>query len=110
MMDDSVRAKIDALVRSRKVLLFMKGSRQFPQCGFSNTVVQLLNAAGAEYDTVNILADPALREDMKVYSNWPTFPQLYISGELVGGCDIVRDLHTRGELAPLLQKAGAVRG
>ncbi|MBI5514449.1 MAG: Grx4 family monothiol glutaredoxin [Deltaproteobacteria bacterium] len=108
-MDEALRAKINDLVRSRKVLLFMKGNRQFPQCGFSNTVVQTLNAVGAEYDTVNILADPQLREGMKAYSNWPTFPQLYVNGELVGGCDIVKDLHARGELAALIQKAGAVR-
>jgi monothiol glutaredoxin len=73
-------------------------------------VVQTLNAVGAEYDTVNILADQQLREGMKAYSNWPTFPQLYVNGELVGGCDIVKDLHARGELAALIQKAGAVRG
>lgn len=104
-MDDSTRQRIADLVNGNKVVLFMKGTRHFPQCGFSGAVVQVLNANKATYETVNVLADPAIREGIKEYASWPTIPQLYVGGKFVGGCDIVRELHGRGELAPLLQEA-----
>lgn len=106
-MDESTRQRIADLVNGNKVVLFMKGTRHFPQCGFSGAVVQVLNANKASYETVNVLADPAIREGIKEYANWPTIPQLYIGGEFIGGADIVRELHSRGELAGMLAKASA---
>lgn len=90
---------------SHPVVLYMKGSPDFPQCGFSAKVVQVLAACDVPFMYVNILDDAELRDGLKAYSNWPTYPQLYISGELVGGCDIVLDLHSKGELAGLLAAA-----
>jgi len=103
-MSDQVRAQIDAAVKGHKVVLFMKGTRNFPQCGFSATVVSILNQLVPRYETVNVLTDPGVREGIKEYSQWPTIPQLYIDGEFIGGCDIVKALHASGELA---QKLGA---
>ena len=102
-MTDDTRSKLDELVRSHKVLLFMKGTRQFPACGFSNTVVQILKKEGVSFETVNILADPELRAAMKEYSQWQTYPQLYVGGKFVGGCDIVTEMHQNGELAAVLK-------
>ena len=102
MLDENTRQRIDAAIRSGRVVLFMKGTRQFPQCGFSGRVVQLLDASAVPYETVNILEDPALRAGLKEYSDWPTFPQLYIDGKLIGGCDIVTEMHQSGELQKLL--------
>jgi monothiol glutaredoxin len=99
---DSQRAQFDGLVRSNKIVLFMKGNRRFPQCGFSATVVGVLDRLASDYKTVNILEDPALRDGMKEYSSWPTFPQLYVNGEFVGGCDIVQAMYASGELQKLL--------
>jgi monothiol glutaredoxin len=96
------RAELDRLVRSRRVVLFMKGNRHFPACGFSATVVGILNQFTVEYETVNILEDPAIREGMKEFSSWPTFPQLYVEGQFVGGCDIVKEMHAQGELSKVL--------
>lgn len=93
-----LRQKIDNLVKSDAVVLFMKGSRSFPQCGFSAAVVQILDTMIPNYTTVNVLADAAIRDGVKAYSDWPTIPQLYIRGEFVGGSDIVRQLHASGEL------------
>src|SRR5262245_21886720 len=97
-LDEALRSRIDELVKKNKVLLFMKGNRHFPQCGFSAQVVQILNELKPKYETVNILADPGLRDGMKEYSSWPTFPQLYVDGQLVGGCDIVKEMYATGEL------------
>ena len=97
-MDAQVRTQIETAVKSHQVLLFMKGNRSFPQCGFSATVISILNQLGCRYETINVLADPALREGIKEYSEWPTIPQLYVGGEFVGGCDIVKSLHASGEL------------
>lgn len=108
-MDESTRQRIADLVNGHKVVLFMKGTRHFPQCGFSGAVVQALNANKATYETVNVLADPAIREGIKEYASWPTIPQLYIGGEFVGGADIVRELHSKGELAAMIEKASAAR-
>uniref|UniRef100_A0A7S2JLN0 Glutaredoxin domain-containing protein n=1 Tax=Cyanoptyche gloeocystis TaxID=77922 RepID=A0A7S2JLN0_9EUKA len=100
-----VREKIDNLVKSNKILLFMKGNRLMPMCGFSNTVVQILNRTEVPYETCDILNDPDLRQYMKDYSNWPTFPQVYINGEFIGGCDIMIDMFQSGELATMLEVA-----
>lgn len=101
-MDTATREKIETTVNSGKVVLFMKGSKSFPQCGFSAQVVAILKRRGTEFRDVNILADPELRQGLKEYSNWPTFPQLYVDGKLVGGCDIVADLDQSGELEKVL--------
>lgn len=90
------------------VVLFMKGTPDFPQCGFSGQVVQVLGACNAKYMYVNIFEDPEMREALKEFSNWPTYPQLYINGELVGGCDIVIDMYNKGELQKALASAGCV--
>jgi monothiol glutaredoxin len=97
-MNDSVRDRIQKTIGQSPIVLFMKGTRQAPQCGFSAQVVQTLESLGAEYETVNVLADPEVRDGIKAYSNWPTIPQLYVRGEFVGGSDIVRELHASGEL------------
>ena len=97
-LDASVKKKLDQLVQSDQVVLFMKGSRSFPQCGFSASVVNILNTLIPKYTTVNILTDADVRTGMKEYSDWPTFPQLFVRGEFVGGADIVRQMHESGEL------------
>jgi len=104
----SVIERIKDQIENNQVVLYMKGSPDFPQCGFSAQTVQILEACHANYQHVNILEDPELREALKAYSNWPTYPQLYIGGELVGGCDIVTDLHEKGELAKMLAAVGGV--
>jgi monothiol glutaredoxin len=101
-MADDTRARIEDLLKANKVMLFMKGTRQFPACGFSNAVVQILKKEGVAFETFNILADPEIRQGLKEYSNWPTYPQLYVNGEFVGGCDIVTEMHQAGELADTL--------
>ena len=88
-------------------MLYMKGTPDFPQCGFSSRVVQVLQACNARFTAFNILEDQELREALKEYSNWPTFPQLYINSELIGGCDIVLDLYSKAELEPMLLAADA---
>lgn len=104
----SINEKIKDQLENNPVVLYMKGTPDFPQCGFSAQVVQLLSACRADYRAINILEDPELREGLKAYANWPTYPQLYINGELVGGCDIVTSLYQNGELASLLTKANAI--
>jgi monothiol glutaredoxin len=104
-MADAVLEKIDERVKKNKVLLFMKGTPDFPQCGFSARTVEILNSYGVPFDAVDVLADPAVREGIKRYSNWPTIPQVFIGGQFVGGCDIVDEMHERGELEALLKAA-----
>ena len=104
----SVAERIKDQLDSNPVVLYMKGSPDFPQCGFSGQTVQILNACQAKFMYVNIFEDPELREALKEHSNWPTYPQLYISGELVGGCDIVIDLYKKGELVAMLEAVGGV--
>jgi monothiol glutaredoxin len=102
-MDEPLRTRIEDLIKSNKVFLFMKGTKQFPACGFSNAVVQILKKEGTSFETFNILADPDIRQGMKEFSSWQTFPQLYIDGKFVGGCDIVTEMHQSGELKALLK-------
>jgi monothiol glutaredoxin len=106
-MPDDIRARIEGLVTGSKVMLFMKGTKSFPACGFSNTVVQILKKEGVAFETFNILADPDVRQGLKQYSRWPTYPQLYVDGKFVGGCDIVKELHESGELSRELAEAAA---
>lgn len=94
--------QIKTLVTEQPVVLFMKGTPNFPQCGFSSQAVQALQASGADFTAVNVLDDPDIREGIKRFGNWPTIPQLYINGQLIGGCDIICDLHASGKLAQLL--------
>lgn len=103
----SVIETIENQLSSNAVVLYMKGTPDFPQCGFSNRAVQVLDACGAEFFAVNILEDMELREALKQYSNWPTYPQLYIKGELVGGCDIMMDLYNSGDLQKQITAAQA---
>lgn len=95
--------RIKADVEKHPVLLYMKGDRNYPQCGFSAAVVEVLNELGVAYETRDILADPELRQAMKEFSNWPTYPQLYIKGQFIGGCDITLEMHQHGELAALVK-------
>jgi monothiol glutaredoxin len=101
-MDDTLKTQIEQTLARGRVVLFMKGTKQFPQCGFSGQVVQILNKLAVPFETVNILADQTMRQAMKTYSDWPTFPQLYVDKQFVGGCDIVRDMYGNGELQKLL--------
>ena len=100
--------RIKAQLAASPVVLFMKGTPDFPQCGFSAQAVAALRACGAQFTHVDIFEDPELREALKHYSNWPTYPQLYVNGELVGGCDIALEMYRSGELKKLLEEAGAV--
>ncbi|XP_062213970.1 monothiol glutaredoxin-S7, chloroplastic-like [Phragmites australis] len=100
-----MRATLDKVVESHKVVLFMKGTKDFPQCGFSHTVVQILRSLDAPFETLDVLANEALRQGLKEYSSWPTFPQLYIDGEFFGGCDITVEAYKSGELQETLEKA-----
>ena len=97
-----VNSRIEEQLKSHDILLYMKGTPDFPQCGFSGQTVAALNAVGKPYSTVNILQDQEIREGLKVYSSWPTFPQLYVNGELIGGSDIVVEMYHSGELQKLL--------
>ena len=101
----SVNERIQSLIDANKVLIFMKGNRDIPMCGFSATVVEVFNRLGVPYETVDVLEDPQIREGIKTFSSWPTIPQVYLAGKFVGGCDIVRDLYQRGELEPLVRDA-----
>ena len=100
--------RIKAQISASPVVLFMKGTPDFPQCGFSAQAVAALRACGAHFTSVDIFEDPELRDALKHYSNWPTYPQLYVNGELVGGCDIALEMYRSGELKKLLEEAGAV--
>jgi monothiol glutaredoxin len=105
-----IKAVIDNEVKTNDIVLFMKGTPDFPMCGFSGQVVQILGYLGVVFKGINVLDNPELREGIKVYSNWPTLPQLYVKGEFVGGCDIVREMFQAGELQAHIKAAGiAVR-
>ncbi|AKR56150.1 glutaredoxin [Devosia sp. H5989] len=103
---NDINAFIDNAVKTNDVFLFMKGTPDFPQCGFSGQVVQILNYLGIDYQSANVLADQELREGVKVYTNWPTIPQLYVKGEFVGGADIVREMFQNGELQAHFEQNG----
>ncbi|MDD9898234.1 MAG: Grx4 family monothiol glutaredoxin [Candidatus Melainabacteria bacterium] len=102
-LSEELRKEIDGILAKDKVVVFMKGNKAMPQCGFSDAVVKVLNFHGAEFADYDVLSRPELRSGMKVYSEWATFPQLYINKEFIGGCDIVMDMHEKGELEPLLK-------
>ncbi len=106
MSDTAAHSDIKAKIDASPVMLFMKGTPQFPQCGFSSVVVQILDHLGVDYNTANVLETDALRQGIKEFSDWPTIPQLYVKGEFVGGCDILREMFEKGELRTLLQEKG----
>ncbi len=108
MIDEATTRRIREHLDSAPAVLFMKGTPDFPQCGFSAQTAAALKAIRAQYRHVNIFEDPELREALKQYSSWPTYPQLYVKGELVGGCDIVLEMYRSGELKSLLEEAGAI--
>jgi monothiol glutaredoxin len=106
MSQTSVRDQIAKDVAENDVLLFMKGTPVFPQCGFSAATVQILSELGVKFKAVDVLKDPEIRQGIKEFSNWPTIPQLYVKGEFVGGCDIVKEMFEQGELEPFLKEKG----
>ena len=105
-MTDDAQARIAEMVAKSDVLLFMKGSPLFPQCGFSSRAVAILNHLGAEFDSVDVLQDQGVRQGIKAFSDWPTIPQLYVKGEFIGGSDIMMEMYESGELTQLLQDQG----
>lgn len=106
MVSDDIKSHIAEKIAATPVMLFMKGTPQFPQCGFSSVVVQILDHLGVEFDSANVLESDDLRQGIKEFSDWPTIPQLYVKGEFVGGCDIIRDMFEKGELRSFLQESG----
>ncbi len=106
MSQQDVQDWIKKTIVADDVVLFMKGTKQFPQCGFSGQIAQVLSYVGVDYKDVNVLDDMSVREGIKQFSNWPTIPQLYVKGEFVGGCDIVREMFQAGELTQLLEEKG----
>jgi len=104
-MANDVQAQIDETVKKNKVLIYMKGNPTFPMCGFSAATIQIFDSLNVPYETVDVLENAAIREGIKRYSNWPTIPQVYINGEFIGGCDIIREMHASGELEPLVRAA-----
>ena len=105
-MKDPVQARIEREINEHDVVLFMKGTPVFPQCGFSAAVVQILSHMGVKFKGIDVLSDPSVRQGIKEFSNWPTIPQLYVKGEFVGGCDIIREMFDTGELKQLLEEKG----
>ncbi len=103
-MTDTAQDQIKTTVTSNDIVLYMKGTPSFPQCGFSSTVVQIFDYLGAQYASVNVLDDPEIRQGIKDFNNWPTIPQVFVKGEFVGGCDIVREMFETGELKTLLSE------
>lgn len=101
-MDDNLKQRIQSIVDEHRIVLFMKGSRHFPQCGFSHRATEILKRCGAEFHTVNVLEDSDIRQGIKEFAEWPTIPQLYVSGKFVGGSDIMLEMFESGELAPLV--------
>lgn len=106
MAEPEIFNNIRKEIESNDVVLFMKGSAKFPQCGFSAAVAHILNTLGTNFRDINVLEDPALREGIKEFSEWPTIPQLYVKGEFIGGCDIVKEMAESGELQALLKEKG----
>lgn len=104
-MTPELKDRLAQLVNSHKILIFMKGAKLMPQCGFSNNVVQIFNTLGVPYETVDVLENDDIRQGIKEYSNWPTIPQVYINGEFVGGCDIMIEMYQNGELQQTVEVA-----
>jgi len=104
-MDSDTRSRIDQLINSHSIMVFMKGTKLMPQCGFSNNVVQILNSLGMNFDTFDVLSDMEVRQAIKEYSNWPTIPQVYLKGEFLGGSDILVEMYNSGELREKLEIA-----
>jgi monothiol glutaredoxin len=104
-MSTDAQARIKTLVESNKIMVFMKGNKLMPQCGFSNNVVQILNTLGVPFETIDVLADQDIRQGIKEFSNWPTIPQVYVNGEFLGGSDILLELYQKGELQQLVEVA-----
>ncbi|MBC7822850.1 MAG: Grx4 family monothiol glutaredoxin [Candidatus Parcubacteria bacterium] len=102
-MTEATHDRIGSLINDNKIMVFMKGTKLMPQCGFSNNVVQILNTLGVPYETVDVLADPEVRQGIKEYSSWPTIPQVYINGEFLGGSDILIELYQKGELQQMVE-------
>jgi monothiol glutaredoxin len=104
-MTPELKERLDQLVNENKILVFMKGNKLMPQCGFSNNVVQILNTLGVPYETIDVLEDYEIRQGIKEFSNWPTIPQVYINGEFIGGSDIMIELYQKGELQQMVEVA-----
>ncbi|MEH2043841.1 Grx4 family monothiol glutaredoxin [Nostoc sp.] len=104
-MTPELKDKIDSLLQENKILVFMKGNKLMPQCGFSNNVVQILNTLGVPFETVDVLSDPEIRQGIKEYSSWPTIPQVYLNGEFLGGSDILIEMYQKGELQQKVEVA-----
>ncbi|WP_008317189.1 Grx4 family monothiol glutaredoxin [Leptolyngbya sp. PCC 6406] len=104
-MTPEVKDRIETLINAHKIVVFMKGNKLMPQCGFSNNVVQILNVLGVPFETFDVLSDPEIRQGIKEYSNWPTIPQVYVSGEFLGGSDILIELYQKGELQEKVEVA-----
>ncbi|MDV2995940.1 MAG: Glutaredoxin 4 [Chroococcidiopsis sp. SAG 2025] len=104
-MTPELKERLDNLVQQNKILVFMKGNKLMPQCGFSNNVVQILNTLGVPFETVDVLADYEIRQGIKEYSNWPTIPQVYVNGQFVGGSDILIEMYQSGELQQMVEVA-----
>jgi monothiol glutaredoxin len=104
-MNPATQQQIDSMIKQNKIMVFMKGDRLQPQCGFSNNVVQILNILGVPYETCDILADDEVRQGIKEYSSWPTIPQVYIKGEFIGGSDVMAELYQKGELQQIVEVA-----
>jgi monothiol glutaredoxin len=105
-MDTTVQQRISQEVTDNPVVLYMKGTPVFPQCGFSAAVVQILSHLGVKFKGIDVLTDPGIRQGIKEFSNWPTIPQLYVKGEFIGGCDIIREMYETGELQQVLEQKG----
>jgi monothiol glutaredoxin len=106
-LSETTKKRIESLIGSDRVVVFMKGDRRMPQCGFSAQVVQILDAHLPSYTTVDVLRDPEVRQGIKDFTNWPTIPQVYVNGEFVGGCDILTEMYQSGELEGLLEASGS---
>jgi len=104
-MDRNVMEEIKSEIEGNKIIIYMKGTKEMPRCGFSAAAIEVLKSYGVPFKDVNVLEDPEKWQAVKQYSDWPTIPQIYIGGEFVGGCDIVREMHAKGELEPIVRKA-----
>jgi len=104
-MTPELKQRIDSLVQKNKIMVFMKGNKLMPQCGFSNNVVQIINTLGVPFETFDVLADQEIRQGIKEYSNWPTIPQVYLNGEFLGGSDILIEMYNKGELQQVVEVA-----